>query len=147
MRHTFLLSLDFCIGVIAISSVQFYRDGYSVYSVQCCIDYYCSNSSFVQNHTGTVTLQETPSPDPAGHGDHGKSWHRLSLKLLSYCRDFFRILVVASPGPYAQTFFSFHFRKKKLNFLRIFFINMGPMGAKISKRYSYKSQPKVSNFP
>ncbi len=36
-------------------------------------------------------------------------WHRLSL---SYCMDFFQILVVASPGPYAQMFF-FIFEKKK----------------------------------
>ncbi len=44
--------------------------------------------------------------------------------------DFSQILVVASPGPYAQTFF-FIFRKKKFNFLQIFFVfvNMGPYGS------------------
>ncbi len=33
--------------------------------------------------------------------------------------DFFQILVVASPGPYAQTLFLFFF----------FFVNMGPYGS------------------
>ncbi len=73
------------------------------------------------------------------------------------CTDFFQILVVASPGPYAQTFFILFFlfvclfvclflllfffccccfffifeNDKKLNFLRIFFVfvNMGPYGS------------------
>ncbi len=46
--------------------------------------------------------------------------------------DFFQILVVASPGPYAQMFFFFIFEKKKKKFLRIFFVfvNMGPYGSK-----------------
>ncbi len=48
--------------------------------------------------------------------------------------DFFQILVVASPGPYTQTFFFFIFAKKKIfffDFLRIFFVfvNMGPYGS------------------
>ncbi len=44
--------------------------------------------------------------------------------------DFFQILVLASPGPYAQTFFSF-LKKKNLNFLRVFFVfvNMGSYGS------------------
>ncbi len=50
--------------------------------------------------------------------------------LWTLCTDFFQILVVASPGPYAQTFFHF-WKKKILNFLRIIFIfvNMGPYGS------------------
>ncbi len=74
--------------------------------------------------------------------------------LWSYCMDFFQILVVASPGPYAQTLFSF---LKKKHFLILyeyfsFLLTWDPMGVKISKRYSsYKSQPKVLklvlNFP
>ncbi len=65
--------------------------------------------------------------------------------LWTLCTDFFQILVVASPGPYAQTFFSF--KKKKNWFIYEYFsflLTWDPMGAKISKRYSsYKSQPKV----
>ena len=43
--------------------------------------------------------------------------------------DFFQILVVPTPGPYAEIFF-FIFGKKK-DFLRIFFVlvNMGPYGS------------------
>ncbi len=45
--------------------------------------------------------------------------------------DFFQILVVASPGPYAQM--RFEFLKKIISdfFLRIFFflVNMGPYGS------------------
>ncbi len=66
--------------------------------------------------------------------------------LWSYCMDFFQILVVASPGPYAQTFFSFLKKKKFWIFYKYFSFSLtwDPMGAKISKRYSsYKSQPKV----
>ncbi len=37
--------------------------------------------------------------------------------LWSYCMDFFQILVVASPGPYAQAFF---FILKKKNFFEFF---------------------------
>ncbi len=52
--------------------------------------------------------------------------------LWSYCMDYFQILVVASPGQYAQTFFSFLKKKKFFNFLWIFFVfvNMGPYGSK-----------------
>ncbi len=35
--------------------------------------------------------------------------------LCSYCMDYFQILVVASPGPYARTFFSF-LKKKNFEF-------------------------------
>ncbi len=63
--------------------------------------------------------------------------------------DFFQILVVASPGPYARTFF-FNFGKKKfLIFYEYFLFSLtwDPMGAKMSKRYSsYKSQPNVLKF-
>ncbi len=54
--------------------------------------------------------------------------------LWSYCMDFFQILVVASPGPYAQTFSSF-LKKTFSDFLRIFFVfvNMGPYGSKTFK--------------
>ncbi len=50
--------------------------------------------------------------------------------LWSYCMDFFQILAVAPPGPYAQMFDSF-LKKKILNFLRIFFVfvKMGPYGS------------------
>ncbi len=46
--------------------------------------------------------------------------------------DFFQILVVASPGPYAQTFFFIFEKKIFFDFLRIFFVfvNMGPYGSK-----------------
>ncbi len=58
--------------------------------------------------------------------------------LWSYCMYFFQILVVASPGPYAQTFFTFLKKKNKQtfsDFLRIFFVfvNMGPYGSKTFK--------------
>ncbi len=94
--------------------------------------------------------------------------------LWSYCMDFFQVLVLASPGPYAQTFvlifekkwgtfyeyfsflitwdpmeycfwiFFFFFFDLKifeilcLRFFTLFFVfvNLGPMGAKTSKRYS-----------
>ncbi len=52
--------------------------------------------------------------------------------LWTLCMDFFQILVVASPGLYAQTFFFiFQKKKKNWNFLRIFFIlvNVGPYGS------------------
>ncbi len=57
--------------------------------------------------------------------------------LWTYCMDFFQILVVASPGQYAQTFFKiiiiFFIRifKRIIFFIRIFFIfvNMGPYGS------------------
>ncbi len=45
--------------------------------------------------------------------------------------DFFQILILASPGPYAWTFFDFFF-KWLLNFLQIFFVFVN----KTSKRYS-----------
>ena len=51
--------------------------------------------------------------------------------LWSYCMYFLQLLVVASPGRYAQTF-CFHFWIKKLFwFLRILFVffNMGPHGS------------------
>ncbi len=53
---------------------------------------------------------------------------------------------MASPGPYAQIFFHFW------TFLVIFYeyysfsLIWDPMEAKIPKRYSYKSQPKIPNF-
>ncbi len=51
--------------------------------------------------------------------------------------DCVQILVLVFVGPYAQT--CFEFLKKQIDFLRIFFVfvNMGPHGSKISKRYSY----------
>ncbi len=66
--------------------------------------------------------------------------------LWSYCMDFFQILVVASPGPYAQTFFSFWKKKNFWIFYEYFSFSLtwDPMGVKISKCYSsYKLQPKV----
>ena len=57
--------------------------------------------------------------------------------LWTYCMDFFQILVLAFPGPYAQTFFNL-----KNNDFWIFHeyfsfsLTGDPMGAKISKRYS-----------
>ncbi len=59
--------------------------------------------------------------------------------------DFFQILVVASPGPYAQTFFFIFEKKFFLIFCEYFSFSLtwDPMAAKISKCYSYKSQPKV----
>ncbi len=47
--------------------------------------------------------------------------------LWSYCIDFFQILVVASPGPYAQTFFYLFIYFFFFCFLWLFFIfvNMG----------------------
>ncbi len=66
---------------------------------------------------------------------------QLSLNLMHGIR---RILVIASPEPYAGTFFEVS--KKYLFFYEYlsFSLTWGPMGAKISKRYSsYKSQPKV----
>ncbi len=66
--------------------------------------------------------------------------------LSTLCTDFFQILVVASPGPYAQTFFSF-LKKLKISIFYEYFsfsLTWDPTGAKISKRYSsYNSQPKV----
>ena len=54
-------------------------------------------------------------------------WHRLSL---SYCMDFFQILVVASPGQYCMPRHFLILKKKNLN-LQIFFVffNMGPYGS------------------
>ncbi len=46
--------------------------------------------------------------------------------------DFFQILVVASPGPYAQTFFFFIFERNNVfDFLWIFFVfvNIGLYGS------------------
>ena len=40
--------------------------------------------------------------------------------LWSYCMDFFQILVVASPGPYARTFFEFLKKKIFLIFYEYF---------------------------
>ena len=52
--------------------------------------------------------------------------------------DFFQILVVAVPGPYAQTVFHFFYEYFSL------LLTWDPMAAKISKRYSsYKSWPNV----
>ncbi len=51
--------------------------------------------------------------------------------LRSYCMDFFRILVVASAGPYFQTYFFIFYEYFS------FSLTWDPMGAKISKRYSY----------
>ncbi len=50
--------------------------------------------------------------------------------LWTECTDFFQILVVASPGPYAGTFFEFK-KKTFSDFLRFFFLflNMGPYGS------------------
>ncbi len=65
--------------------------------------------------------------------------------LWSYCMDFFQILILASPGPYAQTFSSFLKKKEIWIFYENFSFSLtwDPMEAKISKCYSYKSQPKV----
>ena len=55
--------------------------------------------------------------------------------------NFFQILVVASPGPYAQTFFLIF--EKNIFFLTFFYEYLSfslpweSMGAKISKRYSF----------
>ncbi len=58
----------------------------------------------------------------------------------SYRMDFFQSLVVAFPGPYAQTFFFFFFLYEYFSFS----LTWDPMGAKVSKRYSsFKSQPNV----
>ena len=45
--------------------------------------------------------------------------------------NFFQILVMASPGPYARTFFEFLKKNFFLIFLRIIFVfvNMGPDGS------------------
>ncbi len=64
--------------------------------------------------------------------------------LLTYCMDFFQILVVASPGPYAHTAFFFFFHFWKINFWIFyeyfsFSLKWDPMGAKTSKHYSLKS--------
>ena len=69
--------------------------------------------------------------------------------LYTYCMNFFPLVVVASPGAWATCpdvlwfFFFFEKQNKTLmfQFFTIFFasINMGPMGAKNSKRYSFKS--------
>ncbi len=50
--------------------------------------------------------------------------------LWSYCMDCVQILVVTSPGPYAQNCFSFLKKKKS------FSLTWDPMEAKTSKRYS-----------
>ncbi len=51
--------------------------------------------------------------------------------LWSYCMDCLQISVVASPGPYAQTFFFHFWRIFFFNFLGFFFdfVNMGPYGS------------------
>ncbi len=54
----------------------------------------------------------------------------------SYCMDFFHILVVASHGPYAQTFFFFFiFEEKKFFFYEYFSFSLtwDPMGAHVNE--------------
>ncbi len=57
--------------------------------------------------------------------------------------NFFQILIVASPGSYAQNFF-LNFEKKNVYDYFSFSLKWDPMGTKISKRYSsYNLHPKV----
>ena len=73
--------------------------------------------------------------------------------LLTYGMDFFQILIVTSPGPYAQTFI-FNFAQKNFwDFLGIFFVfvNMGPYGRQNFKtllipQITFESFQTISEF-
>ena len=72
---------------------------------------------------------------------HPLSVHPCRKYLWTYCMDFFQILVVASPGPYARIFWIFE--KKNFDFFYEYFL-ISLTWDPISKRYSDdKLQPKV----
>ncbi len=93
-------------------------------------------------------------------GSRNRSWPVVRRPSVRQCRNYLcrislKILVIASTGPYAGMFLLFlmnppspppHTRTHICHCFAIFFfvlVHIGHYRANISKRYSYKSQPKV----